>query len=126
MNTQSVELIKRSRCECGCDWGIDRAVLVRLLNKNGQPVKELWWMGGHSYWSGRGQTSYARASLRTAEKASWNRADYIGGADTKTDTLAEGRVGQKTIASQCEAIDAFFGCKVSHLIDIKKTLIIEE
>jgi hypothetical protein len=78
---------------------------------------------GATGWAGRGCRDYYNAELRTAKKNHY----ALGGADSDTAVIAEkGKLSVKRIAGLAVLIDAFFGFPVSGMIDIHKTLIVEE
>lgn len=118
-----VEGIRRPRIERGCDWGVERDVLVRLVDKPGA-VKELWWMLGFKCWSGRGETSYYRATLSLVAPGEHSGATTVGGAGSYRHEIHEGRFSAKAIKANAAKINEFFGADVAHLIQRGKTVVV--
>lgn len=125
MKIEVVDGILRPRIERGADWGAERKVLVRLMGDPG-PVKEMWWTGGHKYWSGIGETSYARAELSLVLPGNFSNDTTVGGPGSRKDKLCEGRFSDKVIKQHAEKINAFFGADVAGLIQRGKTVVIEK
>lgn len=124
MKIEVVDGVRRPRHERGCDWGVEREVLVRLMDKPG-PVKELWWMGGCKYWAGRGcDPGYAPANLSLVKPGSWSALQSVGGADSVRTEIHEGRFSVRVIAQHAEKINDFFGANVAGLIQRGKTVVI--
>ena len=122
MKTQIVDQIIRPKVEGGCEWINKRKVIVRLV-RGSEPVKELWWCLGATGWAGRGCRDYYNATLTTAAKGQYT----LGGASSITKEIAEGgKLSRRRIAELADKIDAFFGVPVSGMIEIQRTLIVEE
>lgn len=125
MKIEVVEGIIRPRCEGGCDWDVEREVLVRLLDKS-CPVKELWWMPGHTAWAGICcPRKYRRASLSLACLYVWSPLETVGGVGTKLEPLHEGRLSAKVIAQHTKRINDFFGADVAGLIRRGKMVVVK-
>jgi len=131
MKTHIIDQIVRPKVEGGADWSSQRIVLVRLT-KDGQAEKEIWWHKAHAYWAGSlGGATSIPAGLKGAKLYDWasksTEGVRLGGANTCDTHLSEGgRLSKALIASHSEAINAFLGCEVAHLIETKKTLLVEE
>ncbi len=123
MKIEVIEGVVRPQVEGGSDWGVEREVLVRLVEKVG-PVKELWWQGGCRYWSGIGSQSYAKANLSLASPSSWANMRTVGGSGTNCVELHEGRFSKAMLKQHAEKINDFFGADVAGLIQRGKTVVV--
>lgn len=124
MKIEVVEGVIRPRYEAGCDWGTWRKVFVRLLGKPGV-VKELWWMPGHTVWSGNYcPRKYLRSSLSLAYPYTFSPEETVGGAGTNRELLHEGRLSAKIIAKHAIRINEFFGADVAGWIRRGKTVVV--
>jgi hypothetical protein len=114
-SAEIIDRIKRAKRSGGINWGSPIVVLARYGDK------ELWQERGSGLYSRMGGNYWVPGGLYLIEEAEKHHSMFRG----KVTKLQEGgRISGKTFREHADRIDAFFGAKIAHLLNVRQTVIV--
>jgi hypothetical protein len=110
-----VDRVVLPRHDDGCDWGSVRWVLARRGDR-----ELVWWTPGKSWVGVLGGYRHRGGELF------FTRGDRRGYTERVMTVFEDGRVTRERLLAHAVTLNEFFGAKVAHLIDPRRTLVLEK